>query len=407
MNILFLTNLLPYPLDNGGKIKTYTTLQALKNAGHIVDLVCFKESTDSYILEEKQLSQVCNSVHQVYQKLTTADNKTYMMKLAVKSIFSKLPLSTYKFISNEMKEYIESKKDVKYELIYFDHLPLYVYSDICRRIWPNAKVILDEHNCEATIMKRNADTARNPIKKVFMTFEASKVKRFESKALLSADKSIILSKEDYETLRIATGKDFEHVIIPIGVIDRGVKKDRNATDGVLNILFVGTLTWEPNNQGLIWFIDNVIPIMESKKMKYHFFIVGKNPSEEVTVKTKLNKNITVTGYVDSVDEYYDRCDCMVVPLFIGSGQRVKIIESFAHGMPVISTSIGAEGLEYKSEENIIIADDKDAFIDSINKLRNEKLRENISHNCRNTYLEFYCPEAVENKLNRIIADMIR
>lgn len=403
MDILFLTNLLPYPLDNGGKIKTYTTLNSLANAGHKVDLVCFKESTASYASEEKELSHICNSVHQVYQKLTTAENKTYMMILAVKSMFSKFPLSTYKFISKEMKEYLESKKNTNYELIYFDHLPLYVYHKICKEIWTNAKVILDEHNCEATIMKRNAETAHNPIKKAFVSYEASKVKRFESKALLSADKSIILSTEDYKTLRSATGKDFEYSIIPIGVMDRGRKKERDETDGILNVLFVGTLTWEPNNQGLIWFIEKVIPLMESNKMKYHFYIVGKNPSEEVVEKTKSNENITVTGYVDSVDDYYDRCDCTVVPLFIGSGQRVKLIEAFSKGMPSISTSIGAEGLEYINGKTILIADDKNDFMSSISSLLDKQKRKSIGENARKIYEKCYSPEAIEKLLCQAVS----
>ena len=403
MNILFLTNLLPYPLDNGGKIKTYTTLQALSNAGHKVDLVCFKESTDQYLSEEKELSHICNSVHQIYQKLTTAKNKTYMMNLAVKSLFRKLPLSTYKFISKEMEEYIESKKETNYELVYFDHLPLFVYYEVCKDIWPNAKIILDEHNCEATIMKRNAETAHNPIKKAFMSYEASKVERFESKALLSADKSIILSMEDYKTLRSATGADFDYSIIPIGVMDRGIKKGHEAADGILNILFVGTLTWEPNNQGLIWFIDNVIPLMENDKMKYHFYIVGKNPSEEVVEKTKSNKNITVTGYVDSVDDYYDLCDCMVVPLFIGSGQRVKLIEAFSKGMPAVSTSIGAEGLEYISGETILIADEENNFMLSLLSLTDKQKQRNIGKKARSIYDKCYSPGAIEELLRQAIS----
>lgn len=403
MNVLFLTNLLPYPLDNGGKIKTYTTLQALKKASHKVDLVCFKESTNSYLSEEKELSQVCNSVHQVYQKLTTAENKKYMAKLAVKSLFSKLPLSTYKFISKEMEEYLESKKDTKYGLIYFDHLPLYVYHKTCKAIWPNAKVILDEHNCEATIMRRNAETAQHPIRRVFMSYEALKVSRFESKALLSADKSIILSMEDYKTLRSATGKDFDYSIIPIGVMDRGIKKEHEATDDILNILFVGTLTWEPNNQGLIWFIENVIPLMESDNMKYHFYIVGKNPSEEVVEKTKSNINITVTGYVDSVDDYYDRCDCMIVPLFIGSGQRVKLIEAFSKGMPAISTTIGAEGLEYINGETILIADNKNEFMSSISSLTDKQEQRNIGNRARSIYDRYYSYNAIEELFRQAIS----
>ena len=403
MNILFLTNLLPYPLDNGGKIKTYTTLKALNNAGHKVDLLCFKESMDSYHTEEKELLTICHSVHQVYQKLTTASHKKYMIKLALRSLFSKYPLSTYKYISKQMTECLESKKTTNYDLLYFDHLSLYAYKNFCKKIWPNAKVILDEHNCEATIMKRNAERANNLIKKVFMAFEARKVEKFESSSLLSADKSIILSKEDYKTLRSATDQDFNYSIIPIGVIDKGVKKQRDDSDGFLNILFVGTLTWEPNNQGLIWLLDNVIPIMDKDGVRYRLFIVGKNPSTDVIERTKGNPNITVTGYVDSVDAYYDMCDCTIVPLFIGSGQRVKLIEAFSKGMPAISTSIGAEGLEYIDGETILIADDKDNFKMAITSLTEKKKRLEIGERARAVYDKCYSPEAVGELLCKAIS----
>ena len=396
MRILFLTNLLPYPLDNGGKIKTYTTLKALYSGNNQTDLVCFKEQVEDHNYQE--LDKICHSVHEVFQRLTTANNKKYMMLMAAKSLLSIYPLSSYKFISREMSEYLSSLASIDYDLIYYDHLPMYVYYRLCKKYWPKARVILDEHNCEATIMKRNAETSSNRFKRAFMFYEASKVEKFESCALLSADKSIILSDADYNTLRNATGKDFDHTIIPIGVTDKGLKKQCNPDADTISILFVGTLTWEPNNQGLIWFIDNVIPRMEKEGIKYKLYIVGKNPSEQVMLKTKDNENITVTGYVDSVDPYYDLCDITVVPLFIGSGQRVKLIEAFSKGMPAVSTTIGAEGLAYEDRKNIVIADSSQQFIDGINLLKNERVRASLGGEARKTYEEHYSPNAVAKQL---------
>ena len=220
MKILFLTNLLPYPLDNGGKIKTYTTLKALFNGNNSVDLLCFKETNNNLKPGIEELLKICNSIDEVFQRLTTAVNKHYMMAMASKSLFSSLPLSTYKFVSKDMRKKIEEKKDTAYECIYYDHLPLFVYYPLCKKIWPNAKHILDEHNCEATIMSRNAQTASNLLKKLFLCYETKKVRRFESKSVLSANLTIVLSEEDYVMLRKAAGEDFNHTIIPIGVPDR-------------------------------------------------------------------------------------------------------------------------------------------------------------------------------------------
>lgn len=396
MKILFLTNLLPYPLDNGGKIKTYTTLRALFEAGHIIDLFCFKETKKNMNKEETEILKFCNTVNQIYLPLTTMNYKKYMVNLAVKSIFSKLPFSIYKYQSIEMIQELKEKIQETYDVVYFDHLPMCVYLDFVRKSWRDAKIILDEHNCETTITRRKANESSNILKRIFLQIEAFKLKKFESNSIQNADKTIVLSKADYEALKLLTKKEFNHSIISIGVPDHGKKKNRTVTDSI-NILFVGTLTWEPNNTGLIWFLKEIIPILEKRAVKFHLYIVGKNPSQEVIRLSESYKGqITITGYVESVDEYYDRCDCTIVPLFIGSGQRVKLIEAFSKGMPAISTTIGAEGLEYENGKSILIADDKETFANKILLMNNIEFRDSMGRNCRRIYEKFYSPKVISN-----------
>ena len=192
MKILFLTNLLPYPLDNGGKIKTYTTICALSKAGHEIDLVCFSEKKDPDKSYQKEIEKLCASVHQVYLRLTTAENMPYMMKLAVKSLFSIYSFGLYKYQSTQMQELLQNLcKAQTYDCVYFDHLQLCIYETVLKQFAPNARYILDEHNCEALIMERNASTAHNSIKKAFLKLEAIKLKNFESRMLQSMDMNIV------------------------------------------------------------------------------------------------------------------------------------------------------------------------------------------------------------------------
>lgn len=406
MKILFLTNLLPYPLDNGGKIKTYTTLQALAGGGHSIDLLCFTESSERNLEAEAEIKKFCASVHQIPLKLTTAENKGYMIGMAFRSLLSSYSFGLYKYQSKEMylklKELLQKSQ---YDCIYYDHLQLCVYKSYLDKLSPESKSILDEHNCEALIMGRNAGETKNLVKKLFLLLEEKKLRRFEAGQLKSADKSIVLSEEDYAELRKMCGSDFSHEIIPIGVQDRGIKKKASCQDNHLNILFVGTLTWEPNNSGIIWFLKNVIPILNRKKMDYSVYIVGKNPSSELKNIALQYDNVIVTGYVESVEEYYDKCHCMVVPLFVGSGQRVKIIEAFSKGMPVISTSIGAEGLGYIQNENILIADSAAEFAESIETVWQEDIQEKLAHNGRLLYEERYAPAAIERKVLQALRDI--
>lgn len=240
--------------------------------------------------------------------------------------------------------------------------------------------------------------------RLFFFIEAKKYRNFERVAILSMNKTFVLSKEDYQNLKLITGRKFSHRIIPIGISDRGIKKDREE-DGILNMLFLGTLTWEPNNRGIIWFLKNIMPKLNEKYKKLNLYIVGKTPSNELkNIATKFN-NVVITGYVESVDEYYNKSDFMIVPLFTGSGQRVKIIEAFSKGMPVISTTLGAEGLFSTDGIDILIADTKKEFYDKIQALTKSSLRKKISINSRKLYEQYYSIQSVGKKVNNAISDV--
>lgn len=398
MNILFLTNLLPYPLDNGGKIKTFTTLRALKDVGHYIDLYCFSE--DSFSENQSPIHEMCRNVKMIPLKLTSAENKKYMIKIAFCSLFSILPFSVYKYKSTEMENCLRALSEEKYDIIYYDHLQMTIYSPLLSAIFPNAKQVLDEHNCESLIVERKAESAKNLLYKLFLFVECQKYKRYEKKAILAMNKCIILSVEDYDALKKICGCDFEHSIIPIGVNDNGIKKTTESSG--INILFLGTLTWEPNDHGITWFVNEVFPKIVQEHPDIKLYIVGKNPSNALRYAAEAFKNIFITGYVTSVDPYYDMCDFMIVPLFIGSGQRVKIIEAFSKGMPVLSTKIGAEGLNITDEINILIADTRDDFINKINELKNTDVRTRLAANGRKLYEQEYSVASIYKRINKAI-----
>lgn len=403
MRVLFLTNLLPYPLDNGGKINTYTKVVALKKGGHSVDLVCFTESQNESLEYAEHMRQYCEGVYQIYLRLTTAENKLYMIRMALQSLLSPYSFGVYKYKSEEMEHLLRNLSGkYNYECIYFDHLQTFIYEPLIKKLWPKAKTIIDEHNCETVIMQRNAAVSANLIKKAFLTIEARKLARFENESISKADKTIVLSESDQKALEKQLGKKFPSIIIPNRVAETNkIKKTNQQVSDKLRIMFVGTMTWEPNNNGILWFMDNVYRKMLETNQNIELYVVGKNPSIQVIELAKTLYNITVTGYVDSVDPYYDMCDLMVVPLFVGSGQRIKIIEAFSRKMPVVSTTIGAEGLVYQNGESILIADDTDHFIDAIEKLNDYGLRCKIACNARRNYDKFYSTEAIGEQFNRI------
>ena len=404
MKILFFTNLLPYPLDNGGKINTYTKIMALKSGGHDVDLISFKETNTDCSQYENHLRNYCTNVYQIYHRLTTMENKIYMCWIAIHSLFSKYSFGVYKYKCKEMNKLLmRIAREKSYDCIYYDHLQMYYYEPIAKKLWPNAEEIIDEHNCETIIMKRNAVITKNILKRCFLLIEARKLERFENMAIKKADKIIILSEEDEKALKLQMGgKDFNYVIIPNRIVETNkIKSSNEQMSKKLRILFIGTMTWAPNNDGVIWFIENVYKQILMVDQNIELYIVGKNPSSRLVELSKTMENITVTGYVESVDLYYELCDLMIVPLFVGSGQRIKIIEAFSRKMPVVSTSIGAEGLIFEDGRSIIIANNVSEFVEAILRLRNTELRKFIANEARKKYDKFYSTEAISFRFNQI------
>lgn len=407
MRILFLTNLLPYPLDNGGKINTYTKVAALKKGGHTVDLVSFKETQNDISEYEEHMRQYCEGVYQIYLRLTTAENKLYMARMALQSLASCYSFGVYKYKSKGMKQLLrELSSKHEYGCIYYDHLQMYIYEPFIKKLWPQAKEIIDEHNCETVIMQRNADVSVNPIKKVFLMVEARKLKRFENESIRKADETIVLSEADKIALEKQMGGPFPSIIIPNRVAETSkIKKTNEQASDKLRIMFVGTMTWEPNNSGILWFMDNVYRKILESNQKVELYIVGKNPSNQVIELAKTLENVTVTGYVDSVDPYYEMCDLMVVPLFVGSGQRIKIIEAFSRKMPVVSTTIGAEGLVYQDGQSIFIANQPEEFVNAIEKCKEFEIRRTIADNARKNYDLHYSTEAIGQRFNQVFTEL--
>jgi glycosyltransferase involved in cell wall biosynthesis len=405
MRILFLTNLLPYPLDNGGKIKTFSTLKALSIMGNSVDLLCFSENSENDSGNVQKLKNICNDVQFIEHKLTTKSNIKYMMAVAFKSLFSKYPFGIYKYESKQMRDVIAKKiKENDYDIIYFDHLQMYKYFNSFDR--KNVTFVLDQHNSESEIVYRTYQNSNNFLKKIFLNIEYNKIRKFEKKALSDVDKIYALSENDVESMKHLNVNLKNFSVIPIGVIDNGIINKKEDKNKKLTLMFIGTLTWNPNNQGILWFVRNVIPKLNESGIEYDLYIVGKNPSDELKELCESYNNIFVTGYVNDVDEMYVKSDVMVVPLFVGSGQRVKIIESFSKGIPVISTSIGAEGLDCITDYNVVIADTDIEFVDSLRKMSDETFRKKIASNARKTFEEKYSLEAYISSFNDSFKAMI-
>lgn len=393
--LLFITNLIPYPLDNGGKIKSHNILKALSQ-NYNIDLICFANDKNDlkYINELRELT---DDIQVVEKKLIRDESFSNFAKDYLKSLFTILPYSVNKYYDKRFWDIIEHKLDTNnYSFIYVDHLPMMVYSPLIKE----HHIILDQHNVESLIFKRMFRNENNMLKKILGSLEYFKLKKFEIDSMKISNHIICLSSKDQEVFEEYGIQYSKMSILPIHILLNKKYDFKINNYGKLKILFLGSMSWYPNQNGIMWFIENVWSTLNTDL--YELYIVGSKPPESIK-KYNNDESIFVTGYVESVDDFIEKCDVSIVPLFIGSGQRVKIIESFGKGIPVISTSIGAEGLEYESGKNIIIANTSEEYRGALNDiLKNREKLLDISINAQKNFVENYSADILPEKIKYII-----
>lgn len=396
--ILFLTTQFPYPLDNGGKIRAFNNLRALSRECEL-DLVCFSEA----IISEEHLDVVkeyCSEI-KIFQKVfSNSKSKTMVIRNVLKGIIKNTPFIIEKF--NDKKcmnhlNYLNNKYD--YDEVFFEHLQISGYHKVFNKA---TKCVLSQQNCEHVLLYRRYIESKNPLKRLYTLLEYKKLKSYELKVCAEFDRVIMLSEEDRQFLYDAGYKGKKPSILPIGVcVDEYKYIDRPAVN-TNNILFMGTMSWYPNEQGIEWFLDNVWDKLREKNKDLKLYVVGKDPSKDILRKNNIN-GVVVTGYVADMKEYIEKCEICIIPLFIGGGMRVKILESMARKIPCVSTSVGAEGIDIINNKNIVIANNEGEFISSIIKLHEDiNFRKEIIKNAYSLVSKKYSEEAIQKKLIEII-----
>ena len=228
-----------------------------------------------------------------------------------------------------------------------------------------------------------------------------RLKKIENKFLRSFQDVLVCSEQDKQTLELRNPLAKIHAVpnsVPLEAI-----QENNRNNEELNILFVGTMSYGPNEDGILWFCNEILPLIREKtKIALSLYIVGFNPPQSVCDLEKIEA-VTVTGGVDSVAPYYQESDIVIAPIRYGGGTRIKILEAMGFQRAVISTTIGAEGINVSHGQNILIADTPEAFAKScVELIENKDYCQEISAAARNAVEENYCDLKVGQTLQRIL-----
>jgi len=351
MEILFLTANLPYPPTDGWKIRVFALLRHLSRR-HRVSLVSFMRTTEDPSAVEA-LRAYCADLWVVPR-----DPRYSPWKLLL-GLVGPTPFPVLNYRDKQMRGLLsEVLQNRTFDIVQAESLAMAQYCSALASV-----TILDLHNIESLLIKRYARQEHNLLKRGYAEVTWRKLAAYERKACKRFTHCLTCSEEDQRLVQEQAG------VVRVNVIPNGVDLQAYAPDGIPlapfnRLVFVGRMDYHANVDGVVWFCREILPYIRRRKPDVVFQIVGGYPTEEVRRLASPGK-IEVTGFVEDVRPYLKGATAVVVPLRVGGGTRLKILEALAMGKAVISTSLGAEGISVVGGREILLADDPKKFAEKV------------------------------------------
>lgn len=355
MRILFLSQLLPLPLDAGPKIRSYYVLRRLVEAGHDVTLLCFVRPTDkaSDVEAFRHICQSVETVPMVRSRLTD-------LRKGVGSVLGGTPFLIDRDWLPPMAEMMTRLASKGFDAVHADQLWMAPYAASC----PNVGIrVLDQHNAVFKVPARLAKQQSNPVIRALVNREASKLEAFERNTIGEFDDVVWVSEEDRAEFKgVATKAGRVQPVIPIAVdpLERQPMSRRDP----FRVTFLGGLHWPPNAEGVRWFVEQGWSRVAQAVPNAVLTVVGKGSLGKYD-PGPYGSRIDVTGYVENVDRYIAETAVFIVPLQTGAGMRVKILDAWCWGLPIVSTTVGAEGIKTSDGDDLLIADEPAVFAEHV------------------------------------------
>ncbi len=358
MKILMVCLRYPYPPSDGGIIAMYNMAQALKKAGAEVKIIAFN-TRKHFVNPEKVPNTFFNDFRPEAVYLDASVKP-------IPALVSLLSGNSYNISRFDIPEFdvllqgVFEKGD--YDFVQLESLFCTPYIATIRK-YSKAKIVLRAHNVEYVIWERLAQSVTNPIKKWYLNFLAARLKKYELTVVKKLDAIITLTYDD-KAIFERTVSSIPTLVSPIGldVANYIVNKNQVASPSIFHL---GSMDWLPNIEAVEWFLKNIYPKLKENHPEIVTHLAGKNMPDKFF--EHATDSLLISGRVDNSKEFMNDKPIMIVPLLSGGGMRVKIIEGFALGKTIISTTIGAEGIKYENEKNIIIADTPEEFYNAIVK----------------------------------------
>jgi glycosyltransferase involved in cell wall biosynthesis len=362
MRILVLTQVVPNPQDSGPKVKTYNVLRYLAQR-HEIHLVSFVRS-ETEAAYAHALGEYCRAgVTTVPIGRSGVRDVGYLAR----SLVTGRPFLIERDDVPAMRQALaDLLARSPFDAVLADQLSMAQFAVGL----PLAVRVLDEHNAVWTIVRRAA-RGEPWFRRLPAELEWRKLKAYEGQVCRQFDHVTVVSEDDRRDLENASGGRFASTVVPIAV-DTDALAFQPRTSEAQHVLSVATMFYPPNVEGILWFAEQGFPHVRSAVAGTRFLVVGSRPPRAVTdLGEETDRGLTVTGYVADLDPLLRQSAVLVVPVHSGSGMRVKILEAFARGIPIVSTSIGVEGIEAEDGVHLLVADEPGAFAEAVIRLLRE------------------------------------
>ncbi len=344
------------PVHNGGNIRSYHILRQLVSR-HELSFFSYYGGTPDAEYENELTRQFPGAVCLCTGKrepTSLGRGLDYLRRLAMKAPYAVSRFRAVR-VAERLRAWFEERS---FDIVVCDFLDAAVNFPSQFTI----PTVLFQHNVESEIWRRHVATERSPGRKLLYQVECKKMLSYEQSMMPKFDHIIAVSEHDKRL--ISEWTDLSRItVVPTGVDLTQYHPDPSARVNEHSVLFVGAMDWEPNVDAVEYFCWEMWPLIQAKVPAARFRIVGRNPVRRV--QRLASSSVEVIGSVASVVDYLWQSAVVVVPLRVGSGTRLKIYEAMAAGKAVVSTSVGAEGLDVHNGEDILLADDPSAFAASV------------------------------------------
>ena len=390
MKILFLSPTVPFPLTDGGRIRVFNLLKQIAQKSEVTLLALETQPTDADGVV--QLQQLGIQVHLVPNAPTLP---RLSLGTLASAFFKRQPITVARY---DLPAYRQKFRELiatdTFDLVHYE-----MFHTAQFRTETDLPGVLSQQNVDSAIWQRLCSETENPFYKFAYWTQQLAFQRYERVLSPKFDAVTCTSDIDAAVFQQHCAEDVIE-IIPNGV-DVAHYQPNFSAEAPAHLIYIGSMDWYPNEDAVGFFADEVLPRIQERVSDVKFSIVGGNPSARVQ-KLAERAGIVVTGRVPEIKPYFAEATVFVVPLRIGSGTRLKILEALAMGKAIVSTSVGAEGLDLKDGEEIFIADESTAFADAVTRLLTDPtLRRRIGENGRARVERDYDWRSIGEKLHRL------